>query len=653
MSRQSISRRISLALLLAALAGGPLAATSFVMVSDEALVDGAPLAVVGRVTAIDREAGLKIQGGSMPVTEYVVEVQESLKGQAPGQLVNVRVPGGVGRNGLALKVFGAPRFRQGERALLFLEPDGRGAFRLSHFLLGAFHEVPADGRRLAVRNLSEAQEVRVTETGLAPVPQSKRDPLRDFDQFARWVAARAGNRRLETGYRIQESQEGRLRQIAGKYTLFEDPIDGRNMRWFNFDSAGNVQWRAFATGQQGLTGGGYSEFQSALQAWNAETQTPINYQYAGTTTDDSGLHTEPNDEPDELNTIVFNDPRDDMPTFSCTSGGVLAFGGPWYTIATSNFQGRPFHRIVFADIVTNSGLGCFFSGPTGSDDAKELFGHELGHTLGLDHACGDDDGGDPECLNPAFDEALMRAFIHADGRGAHLSGDDQSAVRFLYRQSGGGGGAPAAPTGLDAETLSTTEIRLIWEDNATNETGYRVEGKVLGGTYEEIGTVGANSTSADVEGLAPATGYSFRVRATNASGDSGYSNEAGAATFGEIGACVEDAHTLCLNNDRFRVEVDWRIASGATGVGTVVPVTSDDSGLLWFFNENNWEMLIKVLNACNSANPRYWVFFAATTNVQYTVTVTDTQSGAVKVYFNPLNTPSPAVTDTGAFATCP
>ena len=49
----------------------------------------------------------------------------------------------------------------------------------------------------------------------------------------------------------------------------------------------------------------------------------------------------------------------------------------------------------------------------------------------------------------------------------------------------------------------------------------------------------------------------------------------------------------------------------------------------------------------------YWVFFAATTNVEFTTTVTDTQSGKVKVYFNPLNTSAPPVQDVNAFATCP
>ena len=63
-------------------------------------------------------------------------------------------------------------------------------------------------------------------------------------------------------------------------------------------------------------------------------------------------------------------------------------------------------------------------------------------------------------------------------------------------------------------------------------------------------------------------------------------------------------------------------------------------------------MLVKVLNACG-LNQHYWVFSAATTNVEYTLTVTDTQTGDKKTYFNPLGTAAPAVTDTSAFATCP
>ena len=80
--------------------------------------------------------------------------------------------------------------------------------------------------------------------------------------------------------------------------------------------------------------------------------------------------------------------------------------------------------------------------------------------------------------------------------------------------------------------------------------------------------------------------------------------------------------------------------------------SSPDSGLFWFFSPNNWEMLVKVLDGCRS-NGHYWVFAAATTNVEYTLRVTDTDNGVSKQYFNPLGQASPAITDTSAFATCP
>ena len=74
--------------------------------------------------------------------------------------------------------------------------------------------------------------------------------------------------------------------------------------------------------------------------------------------------------------------------------------------------------------------------------------------------------------------------------------------------------------------------------------------------------------------------------------------------------------------------------------------------MFWFFNADNWEMLIKVLNGCSITN-HFWVFAAATTNVEYTLQVTDTDTGVVKQYFNPLGVSAAAITDTGAFATCP
>ena len=73
---------------------------------------------------------------------------------------------------------------------------------------------------------------------------------------------------------------------------------------------------------------------------------------------------------------------------------------------------------------------------------------------------------------------------------------------------------------------------------------------------------------------------------------------------------------------------------------------------MWFFTPNNWEMLVKVLDGC-SLNGHFWVFAAATTDVEYVLRVTDMQTGAVREYSNPLGNAAAAITDTSAFSACP
>ncbi|MCP4654979.1 MAG: hypothetical protein GY856_06115 [bacterium] len=147
---------------------------------------------------------------------------------------------------------------------------------------------------------------------------------------------------------------------------------------------------------------------------------------------------------------------------------------------------------------------------------------------------------------------------------------------------------------------------------------------------------------------APATDLLGRPRPAGDGPDIGaYEHQAG-----EVGECTPGATAMCLNDGRFRVEVSWREFTGSTGAGKVVPGGGDDSGLFWFFAGDNWEMLVKVLDGC-AVNDHYWVFAAATTNVEYNLRVTDTASGRASSYFNALGVSSPAITDTFAFATCP
>lgn len=121
---------------------------------------------------------------------------------------------------------------------------------------------------------------------------------------------------------------------------------------------------------------------------------------------------------------------------------------------------------------------------------------------------------------------------------------------------------------------------------------------------------------------------------------------------GAAGPCTADDTTLCLDGGRFELEVDWRDFAGNRGDGQVVPFGSENSGLFFFFDANNWEMLVKILDGCG-LNDRFWVLAAATTNVEYTLRVRDTSTGDVQEYRNRLGNAAAAIIDVEAFATCP
>lgn len=100
-------------------------------------------------------------------------------------------------------------------------------------------------------------------------------------------------------------------------------------------------------------------------------------------------------------------------------------------------------------------------------------------------------------------------------------------------------------------------------------------------------------------------------------------------------SCAPGVRTLCLSNGRVRVELNWKDFGGVTGAGQAVPLTND-TGYFWFTSPSNVEVVVKVLDG-RPLNNHFWVFYGALTNQEYTITVTDTETGRSKTYFNPLN----------------
>jgi hypothetical protein len=460
-------------------------ATTYVAMADGDLTDQA--AAVARVRVVGVDAG---PASGAPATDYLVEVERIDKGYLPASTVTVRVPGGVRADGLGLKIWGAPEFVVGEEPLLFLEPAPDGSFRILHLMLGAFHARRSGPALLALQNLSEAHRLGGPEEPGA----------RDLDRFEAWVADRAqGLRRAPDYWRPGERLGEKYSQIKG--------ADGIPARWFTFDGGRGVAWKLDAAGQPGLAPAQAQErLQAALQAWNADPTSTIQYTYSGLAAAGSGKGLRGTD---GVNTVLFNDPGNTnvSGTFNCRAGGVLAAGGPYfYADATRAYRGQPYHETLEADVVFQDGTECFFrDNPSG---LEEVMAHELGHTLGLAHS--------------ADKSSLMWPDVHNDARGARLADDDRQAVSAIY---GDGSFQPAqqpppasssGPLKLTAK-VARAEVQLGWENAPEGTAELRIECQEKKNSFRPLQSVPAELTVATL-GLDPNRTYVLRVVAMDAGG---------------------------------------------------------------------------------------------------------------------------------------
>jgi hypothetical protein len=92
----------------------------------------------------------------------------------------------------------------------------------------------------------------------------------------------------------------------------------------------------------------------------------------------------------------------------------------------------------------------------------------------------------------------------------------------------------------------------------------------------------------------------------------------------EHDACVESSTVLCLHEGRYAVTVEFTANDEAEPApAKVARPRTDDSGLFYFFDPNNWEMLVKVLDGC-AFNEHHWVYAATASDVGIKLVVRDT-----------------------------
>src|SRR6266566_564910 len=246
------ARRSLAPLAVLAMLAGPARATTFVGVSERILARAADAIVIGTVEQIETVAGAD---GAIS-TLVTLDVEASVKGHAERRLTLKEPGGSIG--GRALWIAGAPRFRTGERQLLFLSAAADGTARTTALGMGQFvlRPHPRTGATLAERRVDG---LVVGDRPLRRVPLARllRTLARGIEQDGGGAPA------LLLADPPELADPGLERAPVAEFTLMDAPP----ARWFEADSGQPVVYQTAGQNEALGASASLAAIDGALAAW--------------------------------------------------------------------------------------------------------------------------------------------------------------------------------------------------------------------------------------------------------------------------------------------------------------------------------------------------------------------------------------------------
>jgi hypothetical protein len=431
----------------------PAISASFIVPSDREMIDASKAIVIA--TTVGSHAVRTHEGHIDTVVDLAIEevIKGSFRADFPLQLVE----GGGSLGGRYEIVPEAPKYRAGERALIFIDMNKRGEYSTYGMILGKFNFVrDLHGQRLLLRGADDGEifgwdvagtrhtETIRTEEGFLGFVRAAACGLSASDAYF------ASDVHFSPSHRVKSTANSQGFHAADYQDLAIGPgCSGCGIRWqdiFDFPGGhGSVTFQVIGT-QAGIADplGGIDR---AMGAWNSDANSNVNYLRGS-----SGLG------------VIHLDDSADVP--SPAVGFTRYGGGDTYT-----FDGASMIATSDVDIAIKANF------TTSQTVFEEVMTHELGHSLSFRHS------GDRA---PATSQAVMN--FQVSGFGSSLQPWDIDAVETVYNPNPSG---TCTPPSISVQPAASTTI------TAGQSTTLSVGAAGTGLTYQwYIGTSGTTTTPA-------------------------------------------------------------------------------------------------------------------------------------------------------------